>query len=394
MRLLNVKRLLGEPNDPLGSQDPERLLITTYGADIPTYAILSHKWFEGADSEIQFADIQHSSGAYNGRAGVLAGDGKANAFSRFQSLIKEPRLRRSAEKIRNFCIADNQRGYEWVWDDTFCISDASESEKSESITSMYRWYKQAGKCFAFLMDVEWSNDRAKREAQFRQSVWFTRGWTLQELLAPTALEFFDRDWRPIGSRHDLAALIQEACGIDSQIVDRFDPKSTSVSVATRLSWASHRNTSKPEDRAYSLFGLFNVSTFIRYGEELPVAFRRLQEAIISQVQDESIFAWRASETFHNFVPSRNSNDAYGLLALSIDWFADSADIHERPDMYRSRGSYSVSNGVLHFPVPIKFVGGGRATGDLIHGITSMRNKRGRIIEMPIECWTHPKGSSD
>lgn len=121
---------------------------------------------------------------------------------------------------------------------------------------------------------------------FRSSRWFTRGWTLQELLAPTFLEFLDRDWNLIGSREEWATEVERATGIEVKQLANFQP----CSIATKLSWAAKRQTTRVEDRAYSLLGLLGINMPLIYGEG-EKAFTRLQHELIRSSNDESIFAW-------------------------------------------------------------------------------------------------------
>lgn len=160
-------------------------------------------------------------------------------------------------------------GFTYVWVDTFCIDKSSSAELQESINSMFRWYEKASVCFAYLSDVSSPHGAEKAGSEFRASKWFTRGWTLQELLAPSSLEFFDRSWSLIGVKSDLSIIIQEVTGINSQYVAGVPTSAgmsvyqclSRASVAERMSWASRRRTTRPEDLAYCLLGIFDVSNF-------------------------------------------------------------------------------------------------------------------------------------
>ena len=178
-------------------------------------------------------------------------------------------------KIRHACRIARENGYRYIWIDSCCIDKASSSELSEAINSMYRWYCLSTVCYAYLADVPPGKDSREEESAFRRSRWFERGWTLQELIAPSSVTFLAADWTPIGSKHILADLIEDIAGIPdeallhAQSLDEF-------SVAQRLSWAARRETTRVEDRAYSLLGIFDINMPTLYGEG-ELAFRRLQE---------------------------------------------------------------------------------------------------------------------
>ena len=142
-------------------------------------------------------------------------------------------------KIRDACAVARADGYRYLWIDSCCIDKTSSAELSEAINSMYRWYAHAALCYAFLADVPPKADPALPGSRFRRSRWFTRGWTLQELVAPLRVVFLARDWRPIGSKHALAALVADVTGIAYNALLHVEPLE-SASVAQRLSWACGR----------------------------------------------------------------------------------------------------------------------------------------------------------
>ncbi|KAH9941633.1 heterokaryon incompatibility protein-domain-containing protein [Epithele typhae] len=192
-------------------------------------------------------------------------------------------------KNRECCVFARMNGYRYVWIDTCCIDRLSSAELSEAINSMYEWYSRATVCYAFLADVDDLEDPRSPTSLFRRSKWFTRGWTLQELIAPAEVFFLSRDWRIIGTRETLANVIEEITGIDADILTHRRTLD-SVSIARRMSWASKRRTSRVEDEAYSLMGIFGVHMPTIYGEGRN-AFFRLQREIIEHCADQSIFAW-------------------------------------------------------------------------------------------------------
>ncbi|KAG4436969.1 hypothetical protein IFR05_007539 [Cadophora sp. M221] len=222
-----------------------------YEKQIPRYAILSHGWEE--DGEVTFQDLQ-------------AGRG--------------PRMSGWA-KLEGCCRQALKDGWRYCWIDSCCIDKTSSAELSEAINSMFEWYRLAEVCYAYLSDLDSKKSNSyMAEQHFKNSAWFKRGWTLQELLAPQWVEFYDINWQEIGTKSRLAPLIK----------------------------------SITEDQAYCLLGIFGVHMPPLYGEGTN-AFHRLQMEIISQSDDESIFAWEG-----------RSNVTTGLLATSPRQFQFSGNI--------------------------------------------------------------------
>ncbi|PIL27626.1 hypothetical protein GSI_10778 [Ganoderma sinense ZZ0214-1] len=197
--------------------------------------------------------------------------------------------RRVSEKIRRACAIACTQGYRYIWIDSSCINKTSSSELSEAINSMFVWYRDSAVCYAFLADVPRDEDLRAPGSRFRYSRWFKRGWTLQELIAPRDVVFLSREWSVLGSKSSLSSLIEEITGIPHSILTHKLPLAK-VSVAVRMSWASHRETSRTEDKAYSLMGIFDISIAPLYGEG-ERAFVRLQTEILRSLPDQSIFAW-------------------------------------------------------------------------------------------------------
>ncbi|KAI6104904.1 heterokaryon incompatibility protein-domain-containing protein, partial [Pisolithus croceorrhizus] len=206
----------------------------------------------------------------------------------------EVRKRTGYQKIIESCKQAGKDGYKWLWIDTCCIDKRSSAELSEAINSMYRWYQNAQVCYAYLNDVDdWAFPTVQDNSKFDQSngwpEWFVRGWTLQELIAPKQVNFFNRNWVPIGNKRHLASKLEEITGIPRKVLaDGLAGKS--LSVAQIMSWAANRKTTREEDRAYSLMGLFGVHMPMLYGEGRK-AFRRLQLEVIREFSDHSILAW-------------------------------------------------------------------------------------------------------
>ena len=196
---------------------------------------------------------------------------------------------RLSEKIRRTCELARAHGYKYIWIDSCCIDKSSSSELSEAINSMYLWYRTAHICYAFLGDVPRKDDPKRKESFFRKSRWFRRGWTPQELIAPELVIFVSKEWCVFGTKATLGELVEDITGIDRGILEH-KISLDQVSIAARMSWAANRETTRVEDQAYSLLGIFDIHMPTLYGEG-PRAFRRLQEEILRRIPDQSIFAW-------------------------------------------------------------------------------------------------------
>ena len=194
-----------------------------------------------------------------------------------------------SEKVRRACEIARRDGYRYIWIDSCCIDKTSSSELSEAINSMFNWYRAAQVCYAFLADVPSDEDVRVEGSQFRESRWFERCWTLQELIAPLVVVFLSQDWEGFGTKDALADLIQEITSIDCRILTH-ERAFSDESVADRMRWAANRQATRIEDEAYSLLGIFDITMPTFYGEGQH-AFRRLQEEILQRIPDQSIFAW-------------------------------------------------------------------------------------------------------
>ncbi|KAI1787841.1 hypothetical protein LXA43DRAFT_950792, partial [Ganoderma leucocontextum] len=194
-----------------------------------------------------------------------------------------------SEKLRGACAVALADGYRYIWIDSCCIDKTSSSELSEAINSMYLWYRDTVICYAYLADVLSGEDPRAPDSSFRRSRWFTRGWTLQELIAPRRVVFLAQDWHILGTKHSLGDVVAEVTGIDYDVL-AYTKSLDAISVATRMSWASNRKTTRVEDEAYSLLGIFDIIMTPVYGEG-ERAFRRLQEEILKRIPDQTLFAW-------------------------------------------------------------------------------------------------------
>ena len=254
-----------------------------YLLEIPRYAILSHTW---GDGEVTFQDMS----------------------------LPNSSLKKGLVKITQICRLAVQHGLEYVWVDTCCIDKSSSAELSESINSMFQWYINAAICYVALEDLP--PDIAAEDG-LASCRWFTRGWTLQELLAPNVLQFYDLAWNYRGTKLDFIHIISSSTGIPAQVIlGRMPP--ADCSVAERMSWAACRETTRVEDTAYCLLGIFDVNMPLIYGEGIR-AFRRLQEEIVKRHNDLTIFAWNSAQ-------GQVEQELLSLFAPSPAAFATSSGI--------------------------------------------------------------------
>lgn len=231
--------------------------LTEFMTDnIPPYAILSHTWGPPSD-EVTYNDMQ------NGTAKTKPGYIKLE-----------------------FCAAQAKRdGLRFFWVDTCCIDKSSQVELSRSIVSMFKWYQAAHRCYVYLADVSAGSSgedhsQPQWKSAFRQSRWFTRGWTLQELLAPSSVEFFSNDGIRLGDKLSLSQQVHEVTGIHLPAIT--GDKIFDFSVEDRFKWSASRQTTESEDIVYCLLGIFDVSMSIIYGEGVEKAQQRLKQEIASK----------------------------------------------------------------------------------------------------------------
>ena len=246
----------------------------------PRYAILSHTW--GPD-EMTYKQITKPRTPFQG-----AGYHKVKRCSEIALAL----------------------GYPYLWVDTCCIDKSSSAELSEAINSMYSYYSGASLCIAYLVDVPPGDEDA-----FANSRWFTRGWTLQELIAPPRLIFYSQDWSVLGKKKNMIDQLCSITNIDREVLrDPWTKKH--VCIARRMSWASKRDVTRDEDESYCLMGIFDVNMPLLYGEGAKKAFLRLEQEILKQSNDQSLFAWTAGREF-SWSPVSG-----GLLAHSPREFAE------------------------------------------------------------------------
>jgi len=262
--------------------DTERL-ESFIGQDLPKYMILSHTW--GQD-EVSFEDLKNGSHI----------------------------TKKAYPKIRETCRLAREHALQYVWIDTCCIDKSSSAELSEAINSMFIWYQRSSICVAYLQDFPSSGSL---DTQLRGCHWFTRGWTLQELLAPRVVLFYDQRWGKIGTKSGLAGRLAEITKIHLKAICGEQPLS-GFSVAQRMCWAACRETTRLEDMAYCLLGVFGINMPLLYGEGKQ-AFKRLQEEIIKKIPDYSVLAWT-----NRIVPeprNRQSRIFSAVLADSASQFS-------------------------------------------------------------------------
>lgn len=223
----------------------------------PSYAIASHRW---CSNEATFRDVRDCCNT------DTQGYRKVQAFARY--------------------VEQHLPEIKWLWIDTCCINKDSDAELSYSINSMFKWYRRAAICLVYMEDVEEADERTS----FEGSVWFTRGWTLQELLAPGLAVFVTKSWQVIGHKgslggerranvgRDLADDIAHITGIPVSVLHDYTT-SRVLTAKEKLEWMNRRTTTRPEDRSYALYGILGVTLGANYGEGYEGARQRLLAAV-------------------------------------------------------------------------------------------------------------------
>jgi SpoVK/Ycf46/Vps4 family AAA+-type ATPase len=249
------------------------------GDKIPPYAILSHTW---GGQEATFKDLRN--------------------YSNIEEV--DAKFQEGYRKIF-FCAQQAKRdNLDYIWVDTCCIDKTNNTELSDAINSMFRWYQNANRCYVFLLDVEGKSSKENGKsssiwkAAFRTSRWFTRGWTLQELLAPHSVEFFSKDSARLGDKESLKQTIQEVTKIHIEALSASDL--SEFDVTERLSWAQDRETTREEDKAYCLLGIFGCHLPLIYGEGRERALKRLKKEMLEASED-------VADAFANNAKTRSQN---------------------------------------------------------------------------------------
>ncbi|KAL8878602.1 MAG: hypothetical protein Q9192_008414 [Flavoplaca navasiana] len=253
---------------------------------------------------------------------------------------------KSAAKISAACQKALDLGCTYLLVDTVCIKQDNFMEMSTAINSMYRRYKKAKVCIIHLYDYPTSEVKT-----FSQSDWFTRGWTLQELVVPRVVKFFDKNWDYVGGRGDLTAELTQRTGIHELFLASNMPVNH-ASIGERLSWMAGRKTTVPEDIAYCMLGLFDVNMPLLYGEGKEHAFLRLQEEIMKYSDDHSLFAWRDEDQRLVGAMTYNTiSNNTGLLAPSPDCFRSTRHYQRGFDQGNSR-PYQMTNKGIAIDLPL------------------------------------------
>lgn len=241
---------------------------------VPDYVILSHRWHTPNTEECSFEDM------------IKTPIWNPNKLRKKQGFIK----------VQGACDLASRHGYNWIWIDSCCIDKSSSAELQEAINSMWNYYADSNICYVYMADIP--DSEAGWDDRFQKSEWFTRAWTLQELIAPRCLEFYAKDWTPIGTKFERYEEIAKITTIDIQALVRVQELNT-YTAALKLSWAAHRKATRGEDEAYSLLGLFDINMPLLYGEGRDKAFTRLQEAIFNSTFDHTLFFFRYSLHHYN-----------------------------------------------------------------------------------------------
>lgn len=293
-------------------------LLELFGDKIPEeYAILSHTW---EDEEVTLQDWKD---------------------------LRVAEKKRGFYKISMACKQAQLHNLDYLWADTACIDKTSSAELSEAINSMFSWYQDATICYVYLADVkpmpvEWDTMTEPYIQHFCRSRWFNRGWTLQELLAPTALTFYSQDWSKIASRSTLAQVISETTQINREYLRDIE-KIKEANIAQKMSWLSRRVTTRVEDMAYCMLGIFNVNMPLLYGEGSK-AFTRLQEEIIKTSNDHTIFCWNWTDQ----VP----RDWCSLLAPFPEAFKHATNFVSAEPTIANKLTFKMTNAGLSITLPV------------------------------------------
>ena len=365
MRLIDINVfLMRETAMSIGMQVESRAKVFAFCDDEATqYAILSHRWI--GDTEVNYKEMVDLAKMEKGER-------------------DEIRERAGYKKILYTCRQAKKDGHEWVWVDTCCIDKRSSAELSESINSMYRWYGNAEVCYAYLHDVDGSSFPTTKDDEKYPKLngwleWFSRGWTLQEMIAPRDVQFFNENWHHIGDKKMLLWILAEITGVPTRILKN-GLDANRPCVAQIMSWAANRTTTRVEDRAYSLMGLLDVNMPMLYGEGRK-AFHRLQLEIIRSTNDQSIFAWGWNSREVR-IGSILADDPILFRDCSDIWLINHDDfIKEFKERFPELGSMDADDGV--FPVTNR----GIQIRMLLHPYPECKS----VFRAYLPCWNH--GSS-
>lgn len=275
------------------SKDGKWIIQNLYpAADVPFYAVLSHIW-DHNDAEVTFEDIEDGTRDFNDRS------------------------KPGFDKLRFCCEKAELDGLRYFWIDTCCIKKSDSTELQRSLNSMFYWYQRAVRCYVFLSDV--SGERPQAGAKFsaveafKDSKWFTRGWTLQELLAPSSVVFYSKEGNRLGDKRELEQAVVAVTKIPSIALQ--GAKLSLFSKEERFSWAEHRITTIPEDAAYCLLGIFNVHMYPSYAD-----------GIYSQRKKEALYEL---DRIINLAPE-NTKQGDDVIRIGGASWADLSKLNQTP----------------------------------------------------------------
>ncbi|KAK7440038.1 hypothetical protein VKT23_017289 [Stygiomarasmius scandens] len=259
----------------------------------PPYAILSHRWMSGEE-------VIHEE---------------------FAQPREEISSKLGYQKIQSACRQARQDGLRYIWIDTCCIEQTNHGDVSANITSMYAYYQNAVVCYAHLVDIREKKDTSRH---FRTE-WFHRGWTLQELLAPRTVIFFNRYWERIGDKHELRDVIHRKTTIPPSVLSG-EQAIQDIDVLTRMSWAMGRTTTKQQDEAYCLQGLLGISVQPNYAEKQGASFNRLGKALFDVYPDlkerlginDDLFRYPNDLSFYRLLSIRFLDTRIKISGLNLD----------------------------------------------------------------------------
>ncbi|KAK4984341.1 hypothetical protein LTR66_008529 [Elasticomyces elasticus] len=321
---------------------PTRLLNTrthiledTEYSNLP-YAILSHRWRR----ELTFKHLR-------GTRDVP-----------LDNLPIDPGLEASRNKLITACDVARLAQIDYIWTDTICIDKDNSEELSRTLRSMFQYYGEATVCYAFLDDIQKRTGFERVALKGKSQIELLQGEGANqrrdsEWFAPRDMKFYDQDWQQLGAKSEFKPQVQRITRIESKYLESPD-NLRHASVATKMSWMSGRTTALKEEIAYSLIGLFDVSTVPLYGEGVK-AFFRLQDTLIrDNAFDETLFAWSSGVTLRCFGrPDPWVDSEWGLLAPSPDCFAQSGDIVQWDTQGRLGGGFQLTNQGVTVQLPLK-----------------------------------------
>ena len=390
MRLLNVR---------------SRRLEEFFDKPVPDYAILSHTWGE---HEIVYQDFQQSDHLLR-----LLREVQVLSLSPTQSsqkpALSQSRLRNETTldslkphstpsryvKIDGCCAQAIKDGCRYVWIDTICIDKSSSAELSEAINSMYKWYANGLVCYVYLSDVRSTFDPQDElgSADFRKSRWFTRGWTLQELLAPSQLVFFTSSWSEIamvdkdpwswsaGDRpHDSMLSLLTTITKIPRVYLSFGKRLQDAPVCQRMAWSAHRQTTRPEDEAYCLLGLFDINMPLLYGEGRK-AFMRLQQQLMQVAADDTLFCW-GRDAFAE-PDSYPDVEWSGLLAKSPSWFSGLQSTSLKLELRQQPSHYMLTNRGVLLTLPRTTYGDTPFDSEMLVIPLNVKTASGKCLALPL-----------